>query len=160
MLWLQGLRIACLLEVSESPQEDTGNSFSYLVSFEHSQKLPAAERYSLPRGKVSPHLNRHVRFHFYFMIKELRSTWLLAHLSRRLTRWAYSIAMVRRPSIVVRRRRPYFQTWISLKPVGQPRSNFICSITGVGERLHKVLGQIGSNSGFHGNRKPPLTYNG
>ena len=36
----------------------------------------------------------------------------------------------------------------------------MCSMTGVGERLHKVLGQIGSNSGFHGNRKPPLTYNG
>ena len=31
----------------------------------------------------------------------------LAHLSRRLTRWAYSIPMVRR--------RPHFQTWISLK---------------------------------------------
>ena len=30
--------------------------------------------------------------------------WFLAHLSRRLTRWAYSIAMVRRPSVVVRRR--------------------------------------------------------
>ena len=28
----------------------------------------------------------------------------LAHLSRRLTRWAYSIAMVRRPSVVVCRR--------------------------------------------------------
>ena len=36
----------------------------------------------------------------------------------------------------------------------------MCSITGVGERLHKVLGQIGSCSGFHGNRKPPFTYNG
>ena len=36
----------------------------------------------------------------------------------------------------------------------------MCSITGVGERLHKVLGQIGSNSGFHRNRMPPLTYNG
>ena len=34
----------------------------------------------------------------------------------------------------------HFRTWISLKPVGQPWSNFICSITGVGERLHKVLG--------------------
>ena len=30
----------------------------------------------------------------------------------------------------------------------------------MGERLHKVSGYIGSNSGFHGNRKPPLTYNG
>ena len=28
------------------------------------------------------------------------------------------------------------------------------------ERLHNVLGQIGSNSGFDGNRKPPLIYNG
>ena len=36
----------------------------------------------------------------------------------------------------------------------------MCSITGVGERLLKVLGQIGSKLWFHGNRKPPLTYNG
>ena len=40
------------------------------------------------------------------------------------------------------------------------------SITGIGERLQKVLGQIGSNlwlswqQSYHGNRKPPLTYNG
>ena len=33
-------------------------------------------------------------------------------------------------------------------------------IIGVGERLHKVLGRLDQNSGFHGNRKPPLTYNG
>ena len=31
---------------------------------------------------------------------------------------------------------------------------------GVGERLHKFLGQMDQNAGFHGNRKPPLTYNG
>ena len=76
---------------------------------------------------------------------------LLAHLSRRLIRWAYSKPMVRRrpSSSVVVRRRPHFQTWISLKPVGQSWSN-----------MHKVLRQIGSNSGYHGNRKPPLTYNG
>ena len=36
----------------------------------------------------------------------------------------------------------HFWTWISLKPVGQSWSNFICSIIRVGERLHKVLGQI------------------
>ena len=30
----------------------------------------------------------------------------------------------------------------------------------VGERLHKVLGRLDQNSGFHGNRKRPLTYNG
>ena len=38
---------------------------------------------------------------------KLRFIWpyftFLAHLSQRLTRWAYSIAMVRRPSVVVRR---------------------------------------------------------
>ena len=67
----------------------------------------------------------------------------LAHLSRRLTRWAYSIPMVR-PSSYVVCYRPHFQTWISLKPVGQSWSNLMCSITGVGERLHKVLGQTGS----------------
>ena len=38
----------------------------------------------------------------------------------------------------------HYWTWISLKPVGQSWSNFVCSRTGVGERLHKVLGQIGS----------------
>ena len=39
----------------------------------------------------------------------------------------------------------------------------MCSITGVGERLHKVLevlDRLDQNSGFHCNRKPPLTYNG
>ena len=51
------------------------------------------------------------------------NTWLLlAHLSQRLTRWAYSIPMVRSPSVVVHH--PHFQTWISLKPVGQSWSNF------------------------------------
>ena len=33
---------------------------------------------------------------------------------------------------------------LRLKPGGQSWSNFMCSIIGVGERLHKVLGQIGS----------------
>ena len=51
------------------------------------------------------------------------------------------------------------RTWISHKPVGQSWSNFMCSIIRVGERLRNVLGQIGSNSGFHDNRKPLLTYN-
>ena len=36
----------------------------------------------------------------------------------------------------------HFWTWISLKPIGQSWSNFMCSIIGVMERLHKVLGQI------------------
>ena len=77
-------------------------------------------------------------------------TLLVSHvtpLSRRLTRWAYSIPMVRR--------RPHFQTWISLKPVGQSWSNIMCSITGVGERLHKVLGKIGSKLWFPRQQKSP-----
>ena len=41
-----------------------------------------------------------------------------------------------------------FWTWISLKPVGLSWSNFIRSIIGVGERLHKVLGQIESKLWF------------
>ena len=36
----------------------------------------------------------------------------------------------------------HFWTLISLKPVGQSWSNFMCSIIGVGEKLHKVLGQV------------------
>ena len=48
----------------------------------------------------------------------------------------------------------HFWAFISPKPVGQSRSNFMCSITGVGERLHKVSGQIGSKLWF------PLTYDG
>ena len=37
---------------------------------------------------------------------------------------------------------------------------FMCSIPGMGERLHKVLGQIGSKLWFPWQQKPPLTYNG
>ena len=36
----------------------------------------------------------------------------------------------------------------------------MCSITGMGKRLHKVLGQIGSKLWFPWQQKPPLTYNG
>ena len=36
----------------------------------------------------------------------------------------------------------------------------MCGIIRVGERLHKVWGTLDQNAGFHGNRKPPLTYNG
>ena len=38
----------------------------------------------------------------------------------------------------------HFQTWISLRPVGQSWSNFLCSITWGWESLHNVLRQIGS----------------
>ena len=36
----------------------------------------------------------------------------------------------------------------------------MCSIIGVGERLHMIWGRLDQNSGFYGNRKPPLTYKG
>ena len=81
---------------------------------------------------------------------------LLAHLSRRLKRWAYSIPMV----CGRRRRRPHFQTWISLKPFGQSWSNIICSITGVGKGCIWFWGRLDQNSCFHSNRKLPLAYNG
>ena len=38
---------------------------------------------------------------------------------------------------------PHFQTWISLRLAGWLKSNFIWSIIGMGERLHKILVQIG-----------------
>ena len=50
----------------------------------------------------------------------------------------------------------HFWTWISLKPVGQSWSNFICSIIGVGERLHKVLGQIDLGTLDSGERSLPF----
>ena len=50
----------------------------------------------------------------------------------------------------------HFWTWISLKPVGQSWSNVMCSIIGVGERQHKVLGQIGSKLWFPWKQKAPI----
>ena len=47
-------------------------------------------------------------------------------------------------------------TWISLKPVGQFWSYFMCSIIGVRERLDKVLGQIGSKLWFPWQQKAPI----
>ena len=50
----------------------------------------------------------------------------------------------------------HFWTWISLKPVGQSWSNFMRSIIGVGENLHKVLGQIGSKLWFPWQQKAAI----
>ena len=49
----------------------------------------------------------------------------------------------------------HFWTWISLRPVGQSWSNFMCSITAGGERLHNVLRQIGSKLWCPWQQKPP-----
>ena len=51
-------------------------------------------------------------------------------------------------------------TWISLKPVGQSWSNFMCSIIWWGKGCIRFWDRLDQNSGFDGNRKPPLTYNG
>ena len=58
----------------------------------------------------------------------------LAHLSRRLTRWAYRMGL--EPASVRLCVRPHFQTWISPRTAGRLQPNFIWSIIGVGERLH------------------------
>ena len=50
----------------------------------------------------------------------------------------------------------HFRTWISLRPVGQSWSNFMCSITGDGERLLDVLRQIGSKLWCPWQQKAPI----
>ena len=110
---------------------------------------------------LSCHLPSNIYFVQFLILIYYHGNWkakmlyTLAHLSQRLTRWAYSIPMVR-PSVVVVRRCPHFQTWISLKPGGQSWSNLMCSITWVGERLHKVLGQIGSKLWFPWQQKAAI----
>ena len=77
----------------------------------------------------------------------------LAHLSRRLTRWAYSIPMVRCPSVVVIHTFKLEYLWSQLANLDQ----ILCVASlGWGKGCVKFLGR---NSDFHGNRKSPLTYN-
>ena len=81
--------------------------------------------------------------------------WVLAHLSRRLTRWAYSIPMVRRPSVVHTFKLEYL--WNQLANLDQ----ILCvSSLGWGKGCIRFWGRLDQNSGLHGNRKPPLAYNG
>ena len=66
--------------------------------------------------------------------------------------------MVRRPSVVVH----FFKLeylWSQLANLDQSKkisNDFMCSITGMGERLHKVLGQIGSKLWFQWQQKAPI----
>ena len=53
----------------------------------------------------------------------------------------------------------HFWTWISLKPVGQSWSNLCVASLGWGKCCIRFWGRLDQNSG-HGNRKPPLTFNG
>ena len=82
-------------------------------------------------------------------------TWFLAHLSRRLTRWAYSIPMVRRPSVIHTFKFEYL--WGQLANLDQIL--YVASL-GWGKGCIRFWGRLDQNSGFHGNRKPSLTYNG
>ena len=50
----------------------------------------------------------------------------------------------------------HFRTWISLREGDQSWSNFMCSITGSGERLHNVLRQIGSKLWCPWQQKAPI----
>ena len=50
----------------------------------------------------------------------------------------------------------HFWTWKSLIPVGQSCSNFMCSVIRGGEKLHKVLGQIGLKLWFPWQQKTPI----
>ena len=79
----------------------------------------------------------------------------LAHLSRRLTRWAYSIPMVRRLSVVVYTFKLEY-LWSQLASLDQ---NLCVAALGWGKGCIRFWGRLDQNSGFHGNRKPPLTYN-
>ena len=94
----------------------------------------------------------------------------LAHLSRRLTRWAYSIPMVCRLSVVVRclvvrclsssvvvHTFKLEYLWSQLANLDQ--ISFLASL-GWGKGCIRFWGRLDQNSGVHGNRKPPLTYNG
>ena len=89
----------------------------------------------------------------------------LAHLSRRRTRWAYSIPMVRRPSVVVRRRPSSVVVhtfkleylWSHLANLDEIL--YVASL-GWGKGCIRFWGRLDQNSGFHSNRKLPLACNG
>ena len=81
----------------------------------------------------------------------------LAHLSQRQTRWAYSIPMVCRPSSSVIHTFKLEYLWSQLANLDQ----ILCVVSiGWGKICIRFWGRLDPNSGFHGNRKPPLTYNG
>ena len=54
----------------------------------------------------------------------------------------------------------HFQTWISLRQLANLDQILCLSSEGVGKGCIRFWGRLDQNSGVHGNRKPPLTYNG
>ena len=87
-------------------------------------------------------------------------SFFLAHLSRRLTRWAYSIPMVRRrpssSSVGVHTFKLEY-LWSQLANLDQILR---VALLGWGKGCIRFWGRLDQNSGFHGNRNPPLAYNG
>ena len=70
--------------------------------------------------------------------------------------WAYSIPMVRRPSVSSTLSN-FEYLWSQLANLDQ----IICvAWLGWGKGCIRFWDRLDQNSGFHGNRKPPLTYNG
>ena len=51
-------------------------------------------------------------------------------------------------------------TWISLKPLANLDQILCVASLGWGKGCMRFWGRLDQNSGFHGNRKPPLSYNG
>ena len=72
---IKGLRRAWSFEVSESPSRGRWKQFLLSRPYEH--RIYMQQRGTLYTGmKCPPHLNPHVCFHFYVMIKGLRRSWL------------------------------------------------------------------------------------
>ena len=112
--------------------------------------------WTIKNGHIFPFLPKNGGKRFYFLIQKrtLQLLWFLAYLSRRLTRWAYSIPMVR-PSVVHTFKLEYL--WGKLANLDQ----ILCVPSlGWGKGCIRFWGRLDQNSGFHGNRKLPLTYNG
>ena len=81
--------------------------------------------------------------------------YFLAHLSWRLTMWAYSIQMVRPSSSSTHSNLNISEA--SLASLDQIL--FVASLE-TGKDCIRFWGGLDQNSGFHGNRKSPLIYNG
>ena len=82
---------------------------------------------------------------------------IIIYYSPTLKKWGYTgFALSFRNSVVLSFCRNSDETWISLRTADQCWSNFIWSIIRVGERLHKVSGQIGSKLLFPCQQKVPI----
>ena len=91
------------------------------------------------------------------LIKVLQKRFLsfLAHLSQRLTRWAYSIPMVLRPSS------SSTLSDFNISEASWPiLIKFYVTSLGWGKGCIRFWSRLDQNSGYHANRKPPLAYTG